>query len=124
MYHLAIRRDFVAYHLHINDNWENDEEHPHNYMIELDLTGRSLDKNNQLVDLPVLNSGLEKVLNRYRERTLNDLPEFTRKNPSVELFSSILCRALADEIIQENLTRVTVRLWENEQTWASYDVEY
>jgi 6-pyruvoyltetrahydropterin/6-carboxytetrahydropterin synthase len=124
MYHLAIRRDFVAYHLHQHDNWENNEEHPHNYLIELDLTGRSLDQNNQLVDLPVLNASLERVLIRYRERTLNDLPEFTRKNPSVELFSSILCRALADEIIQENLTRVTVRLWENEQTWASYDVDY
>jgi len=125
MYRLAIRSELVAYHCHLIENSEKEEEeHPHNYLVELELSGRGLDQHNRLIDQSVINTSLEKVLNRYREKTLNELPEFSRKNPSLELFSSILCRALADEILGDTIHRVVVRLWENEHIWASYEVDY
>jgi 6-pyruvoyltetrahydropterin/6-carboxytetrahydropterin synthase len=57
---------------------------------------------------------------RYRDQTLNDLPEFTGLNPSLEHFSRILAHSLAERIMAETLTALTLKLWENEIAWAAY----
>ncbi len=59
-------------------------------------------------------------MSRYRDQTLNDLPEFAGLNPSIEHFARILCEALAVHIDAANIDGVAVRLWENDIAWAGY----
>ena len=56
----------------------------------------------------------------YRDRTLNDLPEFAGLNPSIEHFARIICEALDAGIAASNLSTVTAVLWENDIAWAAY----
>ena len=58
----------------------------------------------------------------YQDNTLNDLPEFSGLNPSIEHFSRILCQKLATHILRDNIQAVVVRLWENEIAWAAYRI--
>jgi 6-pyruvoyltetrahydropterin/6-carboxytetrahydropterin synthase len=48
---------------------------------------------------------------RYRDRTLNDFPEFEGLNPSVEHFARILADALA--VAAPNIASVEVTVWED-----------
>lgn len=121
MYMVAVKRDFIAQHYLIGGDWgpENDLN-SHHYALEIQLEGDTLDQHGYLVDIVDIESNLEALVARYRDKTLNDLPEFQGLNPSVEHFSRILCLTLAERIQAGTLTAITIKLWENEVTWASY----
>jgi 6-pyruvoyltetrahydropterin/6-carboxytetrahydropterin synthase len=124
MYTVAVKRDFIAQHYLIGGDWGAENLlHSHHYQAEVQLEGAGLDQHGYLVDIVDIEKALDALIARYRDHTLNDLPEFAGLNPSLERFSHILCQALAAHIGAANLRAVTVKLWENEQAWASFKVE-
>lgn len=120
-YVVAVKRDFVAQHFLIGGDWGAENvRHSHHYVVELQLEGDWLDRHGYLVDIVDIERNLEALVAHYRDRTLNDLPEFAGLNPSLEHFARILCQSLAERLRAETLTAVTVKLWENEIAWAAY----
>lgn len=124
MYTVAVQREFIAQHYLIGGDWglEN-EKHSHHYRLELQLHGGELDQHGYLVDIVDIENHLDAIVTHYRDCTLNDLPEFAGLNPSIEHFSRILCRSLNESIKAANIQALTVRLWENEIAWASFQIE-
>lgn len=124
MYTVAVRQDFVARHfLLAPDAGSENQLHSHNYTVEVQLEGESLDENGYLCDITEIKSSMETLLARYRAQTLNDAPEFAGINPSVEHFARIFCHSLAEKIQAPNLLAITVRMWEDENAWAAYRQE-
>ena len=124
MYTVAVKRDFVAQHYLIGGDWgPENEKHSHAYQVEVQLEGRILDRHGYLVDIVEIESNLDELVDHYRDRTLNDLPEFEGLNPSIEHFSRILCQALAAHTEAPNISAFTVKLWENEIAWASFRID-
>jgi 6-pyruvoyltetrahydropterin/6-carboxytetrahydropterin synthase len=124
MYTIAVKRDFVAQHYLIGGDWgAENEKHSHHYQVELQLEGLELDPHGYLVDIVDIETHLEALVRRYRDRCLNDLPEFEELNPSIEHFSRILCQSLSAHIQATNLQTIAVKLWENEIAWAAYRME-
>jgi 6-pyruvoyltetrahydropterin/6-carboxytetrahydropterin synthase len=123
MYTLAIRRDFIARHFLIGGDW-GPENFPnsHHYILELQLEGRELDQHGYLVDIVDVEKHLDELIVHYREKMLNDLPEFNGLNPSLEHFARIFASSLSDHIKAENITAIKVILWENENAWAAFSV--
>jgi 6-pyruvoyltetrahydropterin/6-carboxytetrahydropterin synthase len=123
MYSVAVKRDFIAQHYLIGGDWGAENElHSHHYILELVLDGSVLDRHGYLIDIVNIENTLETLVAYYRDRTLNELPEFAGLNPSIEHFSRILCQALAAQIAAPNISALTVRLWENEIAWAAYQL--
>ena len=124
MYTVAVTRDFVAQHFLIGGDWGPENEwHSHHYRVELQLEGATLDEHGYLVDIVDIEHHLEALVAHYRDKTLNELPEFAELNPSIEHFARILCQTLSECIQAANLSAVTVKIWENEIAWASYRQE-
>lgn len=121
MYTVAVKRDFIAKHYLIGGDWgaENDL-HSHHYQVELQLQGNELDHHGYLVDIVEINKLLDNLVEDYRDRVLNEQPEFDGLNPSIEHFSRILCKALSANIHAENISIIQVKLWENDIAWASF----
>ncbi len=121
MYTVAVKRDFVAQHFLVGGDWGAENvKHSHHYAVEVQLEGDSLDQHGYLVDIVDIEKHLDDLVARYRDKTLNDLPEFAGLNPSIEHFSRILCETLVRRIKASTLKAVTLKLWENEIAWASY----
>lgn len=121
MYTVNVKRDFVAQHYLIGGDWgEENKKHSHHYQVELQLEGTALDQHGYLVDIVEIESYLNAQVSYYKDQTLNDLPEFRGKNPSIEHFASIICHALAGRIGASNVSTVSIKLWENDIAWASY----
>ena len=121
MYTVAVKRDFVAQHFLIGGDWGPENEwHSHHYVVELQLSGPTLDQHGYLVDIVDIEANLEALVAYYKDNTLNDLPEFAGLNPSIEHFARILATQLAERIQAETLSTLTVKIWENEIAWASY----
>jgi len=121
MYTVAVRRNFVGQHYLIGGDWGAENQwHSHHYQIELQLEGATLDQHGYLVDIVDIEHHLEALIASYRDKTLNDLPEFAGLNPSIEHFARILCESLSARIAAPNISALTVRLWENDIAWAAY----
>ena len=125
MYTLAVKRNLIARHYLVGGDWglEN-ERHSHHYQIEVQLQGRELDQHGYLVDIVEVEACLEELLDYYRDKTLNDLPEFAGLNPSIEHFARLFCSQLRQRLQAPNLTSLQVRIWENEIAWTAYLQEF
>ena len=120
MYQLMVRRDFVAQHcLTVPNCGAENEWHSHHVMVEVLLEGKELNENGYLVDIVEVEDVLNGLVDRYRDATLNDLPEFEGLNPSIEHFSRIFCTSLRERLATDGLN-MTVKIWEDEDAWASY----
>jgi 6-pyruvoyltetrahydropterin/6-carboxytetrahydropterin synthase len=121
---VGILRDFVAQHFLIGGDWGRENQpHSHHYRFEAIFEGPRLDGHGYLLDIAEVEPRLDGIVERYRDRMLNDLPEFAGLNPSIEHFSRILCAALNEKIQAANITKVKVVLWENEIAWVSYKIK-
>lgn len=122
MYTLAVQRDFVAQHYLVGGDWGAENlPHSHHYRLELRLEGDQLDHHGYLVDIVEVERQLDALVASYRDKMLNDLPEFAGLNPSIEHFTRIVCTALAGSLAGINtLSAIGVKIWENEIAWASY----
>lgn len=124
MYTLAVKRDFIAQHYLIGGDWGPENElHSHHYRVELQLRGSELDEHGYLVDIVGVEAELDKIVAGYRDQTLNQLPQFADLNPSIERLARILCHSLSDSIQAPNISMITVKVWENEIAWASYEMK-
>lgn len=124
MFTVAVSRDFVAQHvLTAGSGGPEHVWHSHSYRLEVQLEGRSLDGRGYLVDIVDIEARLDALVARYRDRTLNELPELAGLNPSVEQVARVACEALAEELAAPNLHALTVKLWETPGAWAAYRLE-
>ncbi len=124
MYTVAVRRNFVAQHYLIGGDWGTENEwHSHHYQVEVQLAGETLDQHGYLVDIVDIEANLDALVATYRDKTLNDLPEFAGLNPSIEHFSRIFCQAMNGRIHAPNISAITVQMWENDIAWASFRLE-
>jgi len=94
MYGIAQRRAFITQHILPNASGREREIHSHPYEVEITLLGEKLDKNGYLVDLDEINSAMD------------DLIEYFQDKRSIKT---------------DDLAEIRVRLWENENAYASYE---
>jgi 6-pyruvoyltetrahydropterin/6-carboxytetrahydropterin synthase len=121
MYKVAVTREFDAQHFLIGGDWGPENElHYHHYQVELQLGGEKLDQHGYLVDIVDIENHLDALAKYYQDRILNHEPDFKGLNPSIEHFSRIICMRLLAEIDRPNLSTISIKIWENEISWAAY----
>jgi 6-pyruvoyltetrahydropterin/6-carboxytetrahydropterin synthase len=122
-FEVGVLADFLAQHyLFGADFGPEGTLHSHHYRVELVVSGDELGPHGFLVDIVRLRAELDRLLARYRDRTLNDLPEFAGLNPGVEVVAREMAIALDRALADERMSILTLKLWENETAWASHRV--
>jgi 6-pyruvoyltetrahydropterin/6-carboxytetrahydropterin synthase len=122
MYTVAVQRQFVSQHYLIGGDWgDENKRHSHHYRVEVQLSGESLDQHGYLTDIADIEAALEALVEHYRDQTLNELPEFTGLNPSIEHFSRIFGDKLLQRLSLSHLNKIRVKIWETDMAWAAYE---
>ena len=122
MYTVTVTRSFVAQHfLTVPNPGPEGDLHSHVFGVEAHLSGPEVDEFGYLLDIDDVKAGLDAVENRYRDATLNDLPEFEGQNPSVEHFASHVADVLREECDLSNVSELRVKIWEDDEAWAAYE---
>jgi len=116
MYEVKVERYFSAAHHLLNYNGECENQHGHNWKVEVYVQGNNLDSSGILVDFKILKKELDEILSRLDHRDINELDEFKNISPSSEMLSKYIYDNLKKKI--PGLSRVSV--WETEKACASY----
>ncbi len=118
---VGILRDFVAQHFLIGGDWGRENQpHSHHYRFEAIFEGPSLDRHGYLLDIAEVEPRLDGIVERYRDRMLNDLPEFAGENPSLERFARIIADRIVTDLPAGSVDAITLKLWESETAFATY----
>jgi 6-pyruvoyltetrahydropterin/6-carboxytetrahydropterin synthase len=121
VYTLCLQKAFDACHYLIGGDWGSENQpHAHHYLVEIRLSACVLDAQGYLVDLAALEPILDACVGHYRDRLLNDLPEFRETNPSIEHLANRFCERFLQRLDGHRFSAVEIRLWENKMAWASY----
>ena len=120
-YELTVTREFIAQHyLTVPNPGPEGEVYSHHFTVELRFAGPELGEYGYLVDIDAVDALLDDLEDRYRDALLNDLPEFEGLNPSIEHFSRLFGDRVADALSNPTPTGLTVRIWEDDVSWASH----
>lgn len=124
-YTVGVIRDFVAQHFLFGGDWgRENERHSHHYRMETIFEGDQLDRHGYLLDIAEVKVHLDAIVERFRDRCLNDLPELGGANPGLEPFARVLAESLAGRLDTRALTGLTIKLWENEEAFATYHLSF
>ena len=116
MFEVKIESHFSSAHHLLNYKGECENQHGHNWKVEVFVQGTELDKSNILIDFKVLKKKVNEIIDYLDHTDINVLPEFEGVSPSSEIISKFLYYKIKAEI--SGVCRVNI--WETPTSCASY----
>ena len=116
MFEIKTQAFFSAAHHLLNYSGACENQHGHNWMVEVYVRGEELDESNILIDFKVLKKELNTVLEYLDHTDINELSEFKGDSPSSEMIARFIYYKLKEKIVQ--VSKVSV--WETQSSCASY----
>lgn len=116
---VAVKRRFIARHYLVGGDWgDENHEHSHHYGVEVSLEGAQLNEHGYVADIVEIEARIDGIIERIKEKTLNELAEFSGLNPSIERLAAIICQSLLTNIAP-GISAVCVRIFEDDAAWAA-----
>ncbi|MBQ3312033.1 6-carboxytetrahydropterin synthase QueD [bacterium] len=117
MYEVNAQVEFsAAHHLLKYEGGQCEQQHGHNWTVEVSVRGDILDKSNILVDFKALKRDLRLILADLDHQDLNELPDFKGESPSSEFIANYIYYKMKEKYVE--LYKVSV--WETRESCATY----
>jgi len=121
LYELTVRSAFEAAHFIDGYAGKCSRLHGHNWIIEAVVRGEELDNLGMLIDFKILKAELNKVLEEFDHRFLNELKVFAEENPTAENLARKIYNKLAGAEIFSGATKLyAVKVFESPNSCVTY----
>ncbi len=120
MYEITILSHFSGAHRLRYLHGQCEDLHGHNWKIEVSVTSRRLRKEGVGLDFGILKKEVAKILNTLDHKFLNELPYFSKREPSSENIAKYIFDQLQPETRKHAVTLKKVTAWESETASATY----
>ena len=118
MFEICVKSDFSAAHKLRGYKGKCEALHGHNWKVEVYVLSPALDKIGMVVDFKELKAALNSVLRKLDHSYVNNLPYFTKVNPTSENMAKYIFEQLQPKFKDARVSRVTV--WESDSSAASF----
>ena len=116
MFEIKAESMFSAAHHLLNYEGKCENQHGHNWKVEITVRGTTLDKSNILVDFKVLKRKLNEVLDLIDHKDLNELEYFKNESPSSEMIAKFIFQQMQKDFS----CTYSVSVWETPTSCATY----
>ena len=121
MFEISVEVAFEAAHFIKNYPGKCARLHGHNWIVEAIVEGNELNELGILIDFKILKTELNKILEEFDHRFLNELEIFAEKNPTAEnLAKEIFEKLSASEIFTGNAKLKAVKVHESPKSCVTY----
>ena len=122
MFEVKVEKSFSAAHHLLNYQGACENQHGHNWKVEVYVRGEKLDKSNILVDFKVLKKELDEILDYLDHKDINTLPEFENESPSSEFMAKFIYEKIKNKLQNQykNVKVYKVAVWETPTSRAVY----
>ena len=123
MYELTVLAHFSGAHQLRHLHSQCEALHGHNWKIEVSVVARRLGKEGVGLDFAVLKREVAGVLDSLDHAFLNNLPYFSKREPSSENIAKYVFDQLKPKMKAYAVTLKKVTAWESETASAAYSEE-
>ena len=121
MFEIEVSAAFEAAHFIRGYEGKCARLHGHNWRVEAIVRGEKLDKLGMLVDFKILKAELNKILDSFDHRFLNEIDTFTEENPTAENLARKIYKQLATSEIFSGSTKLhAVKVHESPNSCVTY----
>lgn len=121
MYELTVKAEFEAAHFIKNYPGKCARLHGHNWIVEAVAKGTELNELGILIDFKILKAELNKILDIFDHKFLNELEIFAEKNPTAENIAKIIFEKLsASEIFSGKNKLTAIKVYETPKSCVTY----
>jgi len=123
MYTLTVEGNFSSAHQLRGYRGKCENLHGHNWKVVLGVRGEELDDIGLLIDFTVLKSMLKEILDGLDHTNINDIPYFTRHNPSSENIARYIAEKFRTALTERGFTKISmdsVTVWESETSRCTF----
>ncbi len=120
MFELTISSQFSGAHRLRHLHGKCEELHGHNWKVEASVMSNRLNRDGVVIDFKILKEKLENVLRTLDHHYLNDLPYFSKKEPSCENIARYIFNQLKRELRRYSTSLNKVTVWESDTTRSTY----
>ncbi len=120
MYEITVTSHFSGAHRLRYLHGKCEALHGHNWKVEVSVVSNRLGKEGVVIDFGVLRQKVENALKPLDHTYLNDLPFFSRMEPSSENIAKYIFDSLKTELKGHPGTLKKVTAWESETSCATY----
>ena len=119
MYRVSVHDYFSSAHQLKGYRGKCESVHGHNWKVELEVEGDTLDDIGMLVDFRTMKDVLKKVIDELDHRMLNEIEPFNKINPSSELLAKHIFHKVRDAL-DAGVKVSSITVWESENSRAVY----
>jgi 6-pyruvoyltetrahydropterin/6-carboxytetrahydropterin synthase len=119
MYRLTVHDYFSSAHQLKGYKGKCEAVHGHNWKVEIDVQGETLNDIGLLMDFHDLRRMLKEILERLDHVLLNEVEEFREANPSSENVARHVYENLKKKL-PAGISVASVTVWESENARATY----
>ena len=116
MFEVKVETSFSAAHHLLNYKGKCENQHGHNWKVEVYVQGEVLDKSNILVDFKVLKREVNEIMELLDHKDINELDAFKNQSPSSEFIAKFIYEKVRE--VFPTVSKVSV--WETPTSCASY----
>ena len=121
MYSVRLEGSFSAAHQLRGYEGDCEQLHGHNWKVEVEVSGPKPGKDGILIDFRELREMLKVVLKELDHQMLNELPAFTKINPTSENVARYIFDTMSSGLkSHKGLKLSLVRVYESEGSSSSY----
>ena len=120
MYVITVLSHFAAAHCLRHLHGKCEALHGHNWKVEVSLTSGRLGRGGMVLDFGILKKKVEEVLKNLDHTYLNELPHFSKREPSSENIAKYIYDEVERSLKGESATLRSVTAWESETARATY----
>jgi 6-pyruvoyltetrahydropterin/6-carboxytetrahydropterin synthase len=121
MYNIKVTAGFSAAHFLRGYTGKCENLHGHNWKVEAIVSSDTLDSLGMVMDFSGLKKDLNVVLEELDHKHLNEIEYFKTVNPSSENICRYIFDRLKNSITVKNCRLVKIKVWETENSCASYN---
>jgi len=118
MYRVHVRRHFDAAHGLRGYQGRCENLHGHRYEVVVCVESQELNEIGLAFDFTELKRELDRVLDRFDHRNLNETPPFDEINPSAENIARVIYEAMSEAL--PHLKIAYVQAFESPDAWVEY----
>jgi 6-pyruvoyltetrahydropterin/6-carboxytetrahydropterin synthase len=120
IFEVYVKTDFSAAHFLAGYPGDCARLHGHNWLIEVYVRCRNLDRLGMAVDFMEIKQAVQSVISPLDHANLNDLKSFREINPTSENIARFLYRELGKKLNSEEITISKVKVAETPEAGAFY----
>lgn len=121
LFELVVNGAFEAAHRLVDYPGKCNRLHGHSWTVEMSVSGDKLDKIGMVADFKVLKNLLMEVLDAMDHQYLNELPQFTKINPTAEHIAKYIYETVENyDVFKTTVKLDYIKVWESPKAAVIY----